>query len=82
MTLDGLNGGHRVGATTVLFGLTVVLVGVLLTLQTNHLLPPDFLRKFWPLGIVAAGVIYMLRGVLGGPEMPSASCHGGCSSLC
>ncbi len=64
MALDGQNVGRRVSATTVLFGVVLVLVGAFLMLQTNHLLPPDFLRKFWPLGIVAAGVIVVLRGVL------------------
>jgi len=46
------------------FGAGLVIVGVLLMLQNAHIITIDTLRRYWPLGIVAVGVAFVLQPFL------------------
>lgn len=52
---------RRALSPNVVFGVGLVLVGVLLTLQSAHLITLEALRRYWPLGIVAVGIAFVLQ---------------------
>jgi hypothetical protein len=55
---------RRALSPNVIFGVGLVVVGVLLTLQSTHLITVDALRQYWPLGIVAVGIAFVLQPFL------------------
>jgi hypothetical protein len=55
---------RRALSPTVVFGVGLVVVGVLLTLQSAHLITVEALRQYWPLGIVAVGIAFVLQPFL------------------
>jgi hypothetical protein len=55
---------RRAFSPTAVFGLGLVVVGVLLTLQSAHLITVEALRQYWPLGIVAVGIAFVLQPFL------------------
>lgn len=55
---------RRALSPTVVFGVGLVVVGVLLMLQNAHIITLDMLRQYWPLGIVAVGIAFVLQAFL------------------